>query len=77
MAMRIGVWAAAALVALVALSFSACGKPRSESAGAGGVANAAATQAAADASNVTSIPGYTPGGGNAAPGNVAAGNAAP
>jgi hypothetical protein len=77
MAMRIGVWTAVALLALVALNFSACGKPRNEDAGAGGVANAAAVRAAAEAGDVTSIPGFTPNAGPAAPGNAAAGNAAP
>jgi hypothetical protein len=77
MAMRIGVWTAIALLALAALNFSACGKPRNENAGAGGVANAAAVQAAADAGNVTSIPGFTPNTGSPAPGNASAGNAAP
>jgi hypothetical protein len=78
MALRIGVWTAIVLLALVALNFAACGKPRNENAGAGGVANAAAVQAAADAGNVTSIPGYSPDAASpAAPGNAAAGNAAP
>ena len=66
---RIGIWAA---TALLTLNFAACGK-KDQTAGAP-AASAAETQAAADASNVTSIPGYAPTAGNATSANAAPGN---
>ena len=63
---------AASLVGVAVLA--GCGKSGQQSNNA--AASPAATQAAADASNVTAIPGYTPETGNAPPGN-AAGNSAP
>jgi hypothetical protein len=60
-AMRLGALTAATVAIL---SLAACGKPQAEA--NSGAENSAATQAAADAANVTSIPGYTPPAGNAA-----------
>jgi hypothetical protein len=76
MAQPTGPWTTLAILGLACVSFAACGKPRNETAGAGGVANAAAVQAAADASNVTAIPGYEPSSGNAAAAGANGGNAA-
>ena len=58
--MRLGVLTAS----VITLGLAACGK--SQPAATSGADSSAAAQAAADASNVTSIPGYTPPAGNAA-----------
>jgi hypothetical protein len=60
------------IMAALGLALAACGKKTEEANGAAD-ASPAAVNAAADASNVTSIPGYTPDGGNA--GAAPAGNA--
>jgi hypothetical protein len=57
--MRLGVLA----VMVMTLGLAACGKSQTA---ANTADNSAAVQAAADASNVTSIPGYTPPTGNTA-----------
>jgi hypothetical protein len=62
---------AAALTAIAVLGLAACGKPAAQSDNAAEAPTPAAAQAAADASNVTSIPGYAPQSANTAAANTA------